>query len=307
LKDEEGRMTSVTALGYIGCSITDAEQWDRLLATIYGMERRNDSPEGAHQYRLDEYHHRLTLYEAEKNKLDYIGWEVETQQDLQLIAERLEANSVKVTTGNAKLRDERAVLDVIVCTGPDKIRTEIYFGPKLDFQPFAPKRGIDGFNTGKCGLGHVVLASKDRAATAKWYQEILGFKLSDYIYWDDFEATFLHCNPRHHSLAFVNEVAGMKAGDLAHFMFEAKSLDDVGRAYDIVHAEGFPIAMTLGRHTNDNTTSFYLYSPSGWWVEYGYGGRLIDDNDWEPKFYNSPKIWGHDFLPPPDNLESNAT
>ena len=64
----------------------------------------------------------------------------------------------------------------------------------------------------------------------------------------------------------------MKGGDMAHFMFEAKSLDDVGRAYDIVHAEGFPIAMTLGRHTNDNTTSFYLYSPSGWWVEYGCGG-----------------------------------
>lgn len=299
-------MSSVSALGYIGCAIKDAKGWDRLLTRIYGLERRGDSPKGMHHYRLDEYHHRLTLHEAHRDRLEYLGWEVDTQEDLERLAEHLRANGVKLNRGNAKLREERAVMDLVWCTGPDKIRSEIFFGPKQDYQPFTPQRGIAGYNTGHCGLGHVVLVTKDPEATVKWYQEMLGFKLSDYIYWDDFEATFLHCNPRHHTIAFVNEAAGMKGGDMAHFMFEAKSIDDVGRAYDIVHEEGFPIAMTLGRHTNDNMTSFYLYSPSGWWVEYGYGGRLIDDADWEPKFYNSPKIWGHDMRPPPKGLASSA-
>ena len=129
---------------------------------------------------------------------------------------------------------------------------------------------------------------------------MLGFRLSDYIYWDDVEATFLHCNPRHHSLALTNMIGGMAGGDLNHFMLESNSINDVGRAYDTVNELDIPIAFTFGRHTNDETTSFYLYSPSGWLVEYGYGGRLIDDAGWEPKFYNSPKIWGHVFRPPPD-------
>ena len=44
-------------------------------------------------------------------------------------------------------------------------------------------------------------------------------------------------------------------------MFESRSLNDVGRAYDIVHANKVPLALTLGRHTNDHMTSFYVYSP----------------------------------------------
>lgn len=40
----------------------------------------------------------------------------------------------------------------------------------------------------------------------------------------------------------------------------------------------------------------------GWWTEYGHGARLIDDADREPKFYNSPKIRGHEFASPPGAL-----
>ena len=138
----------------------------------------------------------------------------------------------------------------------------------------------------------------------EFYQTILGFKLSDYIHWTDnngspAEATFLHCNPRHHSVALVNECFGCKGGDFNHLLLEAKSLDDVGRAYDIVQEQGYPIAMTLGYHTNDQMTSFYLYTPSGWLIEYGWGGLQIDDSDWDVKFYNSPKVWGHIGKNPP--------
>ena len=34
--------------------------------------------------------------------------------------------------------------------------------------------------------------------------------------------------------------------------------------------------MTLGRHSNDYMTSFYIHSPSHFFVEYGWGGRAID-------------------------------
>ena len=292
-------MSIIKGLGYIGCEVTDFNAWDKLLDTVYGLERRGDSGKSVRQYRMDDNHHRLALHKSQNNKLKYIGWEVEFQGDLDNLAAELSDKGMEVKAGSASLREQRSVMDLIVINGPDDIRLEIFFGPVQDFKPFTPKRGMEGYNTGDLGMGHIVLATADRLASVKWYEDNFGFRLSDHIFWDDIQATFLHCNPRHHSLAFMNPVGGMKPGDLGHFMFESLSLNDVGRAYDIVNENKVPLALTLGRHTNDNMMSFYIYSPSGWWVEYGYGARLIDDADWEPKFYNSPKIWGHEMMPPP--------
>lgn len=292
-------MSKIKGLGYIGCEVTDFDAWDSLLDTVYGLERRVDSGKSVRQYRMDDNHHRLALHKSNNNRLKYIGWEVEFQGDLDNLAAELSDKGIEVEAGSAELREQRAVMDLFVVNGPDNIPLEIFFGPVQDFRPFTPKRGMEGYNTGDLGMGHVVLATADRPASVKWYEDNLGFRLSDHIFWDDIQATFLHCNPRHHSLAFMNPVGPMKPGDLGHFMFESLSLNDVGRAYDIVNENNVPLALTLGRHTNDHMMSFYIYSPSGWWIEYGHGARLIDDANWEPKFYNSPKIWGHEMMPPP--------
>ena len=64
-------------------------------------------------------------------------------------------------------------------------------------------------------------------------------------------------------------------------MVEYKNLDDVGQGYDLLqynHKNG--IAYTLGRHTNDYMTSFYAHTPSGFFIENGWGGRIIDPSTW---------------------------
>lgn len=292
-------MAKVSALGYIGCSVSDPEAWDRLLGPIFGMEQRTDSPRNRTWYRMDSSHHRLTLHRADTDRLEYIGWEVASQEDLHRLAGTLQTLGEKVTRADQTLCAERHVMDMYRCTGPDGVPLELFYGLREEYKTFRPGRGMTGFNTGNLGMGHVVLASADRDAAVKWYQERLGFRLTDNIYWDGIEATFLHCNPRHHSVALTNAIEGLKGGDLGHFMLETMSLDDVGQAYDLVHETGYPLALTLGRHTNDFMTSFYVYSPSGWWIEYGFGARTVDDATWQPRFYNSPKIWGHEMLPPP--------
>ena len=187
---------------------------------------------------------------------------------------------------------------------PDNFNVEIYSAGIEDSKPFKPSQGRSGFVISSLGLGHVVIACRDVEKSKDFYQKTLGFRLSDYIHWTDnsgktAQATFLHCNSRHHSLALVNECFGCKGGQFNHLMLEAKSLEDVGRAYDIVKEQDYPIALTLGCHTNDRMTSFYLHTPSGWLIEYGWGGLLIDDKDWDVKLYNSPKVWGHVGQSPP--------
>ena len=85
-----------------------------------------------------------------------------------------------------------------------------------------------------------------------FYRDTLGFRLTDY-YSHPFVARFLHLNPRHHSLAFIQ--TGKNA--VHHIMMELFSFDDVGQGYDLALGEEGRVGVTLGRHTSDFITSFY--------------------------------------------------
>ena len=126
----------------------------------------------------------------------------------------------------------------------------------------------------------------------KFYRDLLGFKVSDFSF-EPIRLHFFHVNERHHSFALVETG---KVG-FHHFMVEYNNLDDVGQGYDLLQFEDNKIAYTMGRHTNDYMTSFYSYSPSGFFVENGWGGRLIDPNTWKPELTDiGPSFWGHERL-----------
>ena len=142
--------------------------------------------------------------------------------------------------------------------------------------PFIPGRPISGFNTGPQGMGHAVLHVDNIDKLVPFYQEILDFKLSDYGL-TPYPLYFFHVNGRHHSFAMV----GSGSKGFHHFMVEYKNLDDVGQGYDLAQLQDNKIAYTLGRHTNDYMTSFYANTPSGFFVESGWGGRVIDPVTWQ--------------------------
>jgi extradiol dioxygenase len=106
------------------------------------------------------------------------------------------------------------------------------------------------------------------------------------------KATFLHCNSRHHSIG-LGGPPGIKG--LHHVMLETNSLDDVGIALDAVNRLGVEITITLGRHFNDGMLSFYMRSPSGFQVEYGWGGTQVGD-DWIAMQTSTGELWGHTYL-----------
>ena len=69
---------------------------------------------------------------------------------------------------------------------------------------------------------------------------------------------------------------------------------DVGKAYDIAKYEGMNITMTIGQHVNDKVISFYTQTPSGFDLELGAGGLVIEDLDnWTVAQYEDISFWGH--------------
>jgi 2,3-dihydroxybiphenyl 1,2-dioxygenase len=285
----------VTQLGYVTINVSDLDAWRSVASDVLGVDVRGDEKSSDRlRFKVDDRHHRLTLQRSSQDKVAAIGWEVASPAALDAVAAAVEKFGIAVTRGSKSEALDRHVVDFFHFKDPEGFPLEIYFGPSADDVPFRPGRAMSGFNCGALGLGHVVLICKDCPAAAKFYQEILGFRLSDYIVWDEADATFLHCNPRHHSLAIMNECYGMKGGDIQHIMLEANSLDDVGRAYDLVQQRNIPLFLSLGQHSNDRMTSFYLKTPSGFAIEYGWGGRIVDDSTWQVTKYTTPKLWGHD-------------
>jgi hypothetical protein len=48
--------------------------------------------------------------------------------------------------------------------------------------------------------------------------------------------------------------------------------------------------------------SFYMASPSGFNVEFGWGGKTVDDTTWQVEHYHSTSVWGHRRQPVPPTL-----
>jgi 2,3-dihydroxybiphenyl 1,2-dioxygenase len=281
-------------LGYLVFNVSDVEAWRDLASRVIGAEERGDSPPDRLWLRFDEHHHRITLCSAETDSIVAVGWEVPSLRELASVRRKVAEYGFAVSEGTPEDLADRKVEAMFRFRDLDRFPLEVYCGPWVDHVPFRPSRPMSGFNCGPLGIGHAVLVSKDPEKAARFYQEALGFSVTDHIVSGELDAVFLHCNPRHHSVALMNECYGMKSGDLNHFMVETLSLDDVGRAYDIVRQRELPLVLGLGQHSNDRMTSFYMKTPSGFSMEYGWGGVLVDDAVWRVKHYSTTKLWGHE-------------
>ena len=281
----------LTALGYIGIRSARLDDWSSYATRLLGMQPA-DRAGAVRAFRMDDRKQRLIVTGDEGEGLAFLGWEAADAATLDALAARLDAHGVKVTLAPRSLANERHVTDLILFEDPAGNELEVFHGSAVASDPFRPGRPISGFRTGPLGMGHAVLHVEDVEAMLPFYRDLLGFRVSDYGL-KPYPLYFFHINGRHHSFAMV----GSGKRGMHHFMVELCSLDDVGQGYDLAQLEDGRLAYTLGRHTNDHMTSFYTHSPSGFFVEYGWAGLVIDPVTWKAhETHDGPSLWGHERL-----------
>lgn len=282
---------AISALGYLGVRSDRLDDWSDFAGTLLGMQKI-DRGGKAVAFRMDDQVQRLLVSDEPGETPAFLGFEVESRDDLQSFAARIEAAGIPVTLGAKELADRRFVAELIHFIDPAGNRVELFWQPMIADQPFVPGRPIDGFKTGPLGMGHAALHVKNATEMVNFYRDVLDFRVSDYFL-TPFTLFFFHINGRHHSFAVV----GSGRSGFHHFMVEYQNLDDVGQGFDIAQRQDGRVAYTLGRHTNDYMTSFYAHSPSQFFVESGWGGRVIDPDVWEPsEMTDGPSFWGHERL-----------
>lgn len=281
---------AVSQLGYLGIGVKSLDKWEAYATEVLGLEVADRAPDGSVYLRMDEYHHRFTLLPNGRDDLAYIGWQTANRVEFEATKAKLLEGGVEYEQATAEEIANRHVVNMVKFD-LSGVPSEVYYGPHVLFErPFKPSVAMTGFKTGELGLGHVGLGVNDLEEARHILIDCLDFTISDHLGAGE---RMFHCNPRQHTLGTAHFTPGPDAKRLAHFMVETNSIDDVGHCLDRCEDKGVTLRSRLGRHTNDHMISFYMWTPSGFSVEYGWGGRLIDDSKWQVNKYEKAAMWGH--------------
>jgi catechol 2,3-dioxygenase-like lactoylglutathione lyase family enzyme len=118
-------------------------------------------------------------------------------------------------------------------------------------------------------LSHVNINSADTDATARFFTEALGFRLSD----RSKIMAFVRCNSDHHAVV----IADADVNGLNHVAFMMPSLEGVMRGSGRMVDHGYPIGWGVGRHGPGDNVFAYFVDPFGIVIEYTAEVLQVDD------------------------------
>ncbi|WP_313670044.1 VOC family protein [Sandarakinorhabdus sp.] len=292
---------AIKALGYVVIGTQKLAAWRRFLLDVVGIMPAGSGPGGAELYRLDDRPFRFWIEPFDGERLLAAAYEISDAAALEALAQRLVAAGHPVAHGSPAMAAARGVDAFFRTSDPAGNGLEFYCGDTRDNVVFVSAQGVEGFVTGALGMGHAVVAAPDLAASHAFYRDVIGFHDTDVprFYFgggppDDpgLGFVFMHAdNGRHHSVAFGE--SPVPPSGCIHLMLEMTNLVDVGRCHDRMRLAGVPESATLGGHVNDEMTSFYMQTPSGFDLEVGCNGLVIDPARWQPTSHTRISEWGH--------------
>lgn len=146
-------------------------------------------------------------------------------------------------------------------------------------------------------LGHVALFTTDVGRSIRFYEEVVGLRLSDR---SGEGVAFLHGvhGSDHHMIALV----ASNGPGLHHCSWEVGSVDEVGLGAAAMARDGHAAGWGMGRHVLGSNYFHYVRDPWGSYSEYSADMDYIPvDCDWragDHAMENSMSLWGP--APPPD-------
>jgi 3,4-dihydroxy-9,10-secoandrosta-1,3,5(10)-triene-9,17-dione 4,5-dioxygenase len=291
-------MIDIRALGYFVAQTDNLKEWKDYAEQVLGMMTA-PAPEGGLYIKMDERPYRMLILEGDKKSYVSSGWELASLESFQAATAELDSKNIAWEKASPTLCKQRGVQDIALVKDPSGNTHELFWGHRSGFEHFISPVGIPKFVTGDMGLGHVVLPAPNFQETLSFMKDVLGFGVSDLFNFqpapdmDPLPIYFMHCNnPRHHSLAICG--FPVESG-CVHAMVEVENMTEVGRAHDRHQAHGVKLSATLGQHLNDHMTSFYMKTPSGFDMEFGFGGLQVDWKEHSAFEFSRVSMWGHDF------------
>ena len=289
-------MSTDLELAYLGLEVAEPTAFGEFLANVVGLSAGERTSDGATTWRNDDRVHRLLVTEGPANDASFVGFEATSRDAYDRAVERARRAGAAVTEGTAARRG-----------GASGRRARPHRGalgrarrdrPRARHRRRALRVGVGSRRLPHQGHGFRSRRLRDHGPRG-------GTPLRDRG--DRSPAVGLaRDGPGRHAalgpllplqpaapLAGHRRGADRAAQKLHHVMVETVSQDNVGSAFDRAWTAGLPIANALGKHDNDKMFSFYVVTPAGFQLEFGYGARTIDDPWTENRRYDRISEWGH--------------
>lgn len=140
-------------------------------------------------------------------------------------------------------------------------------------------RAADDIHAYPRKISHVVLNTPNMEALQKWYEDMLGFRTSDY---SADQMVFLRIGSDHHAIALVRA----QYPSVNHVAFEMPGIDGFMRGIGRMKQNGQVPSWGPGRHGPGNNPFAYFVSPSGFVIEFTSEVQQINEDTHEPKVWS---------------------
>jgi 2,3-dihydroxy-p-cumate/2,3-dihydroxybenzoate 3,4-dioxygenase len=215
-------------------------------------------------------HHWVRLEEGPTEGVQQVSYVVDSEADLLEIRSRLITSGIAVEEGGDLHRDR--VQRWMRFVDPGGMNVEVFVGMvERGVAPMYPGITMTKFL-------HAAWATANFDQTTAFYQEVLGFKASD---WVETRAGFFRAADRyHHSLVLIRAERSL----FNHFCIQVESLDDVMRARHNALSAGVKLRDDLLRHAPSGSIGIYMKDEARKFaVEFCIGHPQIDDATHRPR------------------------
>jgi catechol 2,3-dioxygenase-like lactoylglutathione lyase family enzyme len=231
-------------------------------------------------------HHSIVLRKGDQAGCVRIGFQIGPEDDLDAFEKQTTAHGIKT----ARKKDaEPTISDMVTFEDTKGTVVEVFKRPEPQPTKFQHK-GIVPHK-----LGHIAFHVTDVKTATKFYCDVLGFRVSDWM--ADF-FSFLRCGVDHHTINL------METGSNRHFhtAFELRDWAHLQQACDFLSLNGYKMLWGPGRHGIGHNLFAYHRSPGGLITELFAELDQMKDEElgffeprpWHRDHPQRPKVWPKD-------------
>lgn len=248
-------MSRVTEIRHVAYGVVDLDAERRFYAEDWGLEQTQAQQDMA-WFRAPGHDEPFVvrLRRSDANHVDVIALAADSRPDVDTLHERIVGAGCRIIHAPQELAAPGGGYGCRFFS-PDGLPFEI----SSDVTRVAT-RAIERWEGLPVRISHIVLHSPNQPALVRFFTEVLGFRVSDWL--GDFMC-FLRCNSAHHRVAIL---PGPPC--LNHVAYDMTDVDGMMRGLGRLKERGIEVRWGPGRHTAGDNTFSYFVTPNGFAVEY---------------------------------------
>jgi catechol 2,3-dioxygenase-like lactoylglutathione lyase family enzyme len=239
-------MIGVRKISHASYETPDLERQAEYYTNVLGLTLMAKERDAIYVANASE-HHSVIVRPGPQPKCTRIGFQLGPDDDLDAFEKQTAAHGLRTSR---KKDPEPTISDMVAFEDPKGTVMEVFKRPEPQNQAFR-STGIVPHK-----LGHVAFHVTDVKSVTRFYCDVLGFRVSD---WMGDYFSFLRCGVDHHTINLV------ETGSNKHFhtAFELRDWAHMQSACDFLSKSGYKILWGPGRHGIGHNLFTYHRSPNG--------------------------------------------